>query len=161
MAIDADTAFTPDVLVLRARGHWPILSDAHTLRTWLVSNGHLTPETRALIDVRDVLTPVDTEAERVIMAAASADDGLPAVRAYLIGSAVQSSFARQLQVRAPGRTRIGVFSTEQAAFMWLHQRDQWATIGAAGADREAPLPPAARLGVPSWQADARAVSPPH
>jgi hypothetical protein len=88
----------------------------------LIASGHLTPATRALIDVRDVLTPLYTEAERVVIAAAMADGGLPLVRAYLIGSAVQFRFARQLQVLAPGQTRIEVFSNEQAAFMWLHQR---------------------------------------
>jgi hypothetical protein len=121
MVIDADTALAPQILVLRARGEWPIFNDSEELQTSLITSGHLTPATRSLIDVRDVMTPHYNEAEGVLLASAMAGGGLPLVRAYLIGSEVQSRLARQIQMLAPSNTRIQVFSNEQAAFMWLHQ----------------------------------------
>jgi hypothetical protein len=121
MVIDADTAHAPQILVLRARDEWPIFNDSQALQPSLIASGHLTPATRSLIDVRDVMTPRHTGEEGVALASAMAGGGLPLVRAYLIGSEVQFKLAQQLQTLAPSDTRIQVFSNEQAAFMWLHE----------------------------------------
>lgn len=118
MAIDVDTSLAPEILVVRAEGDWPTLEEQRTIRRQLMSDGYLTAASRTLVDIRQVRTPGYHE-EQLVIAAALDDGGLPLVHGYLVDSAAQFGFSRQLQILAPKKCRVEIFTDERDAFLWL------------------------------------------
>jgi hypothetical protein len=119
MAIAVDTAQAPELLVFRFGEEWPTIEHQSILREQLRADAHLTESTRALIDIRRVQIP-DYDAAGAMVEAAVRDGGLPLVCAYLVGSAAQFGFGRQLQSLSPASSRIEIFAHERDALMWLH-----------------------------------------
>ena len=123
MPIIIDVSEAPQCLRFTLIGPWPTIAEQRDLRVRLVNHQLLTSTTRALIDLRLVdSVPAYTDANAIV-AAAGKDGGLPRIRAYLVGSAVQFGFARQLKTAAAAATHIEIFSSEEEALVWLWNTD--------------------------------------
>ena len=120
MLIQTDLDEAPDFIRLTLDGVWPSIEEQRQLRRSLVAKGLLTAETCALIDLRMVATVPRYEEVQLIAEAALEEGGLPMYRAYVVGSALQYGVVRQLQSAAGASvTRIGVFSDQTEALVWL------------------------------------------
>lgn len=115
--IDVDTTRAPGILIFTIRDEWPPLDDLLEMRARLVTAGHLTAETRALVDVRHV-TPASCGKTTQGLHCGMPDD-LPLVRGYLVASVEQFGFAQQLQAVAPPGPRVEIFTDEGNALRWL------------------------------------------
>lgn len=121
MPVAVDTTSAPERLTFTVTNPWPSISQFSSLRQWLIDGGLLNESSRALIDIRAVTTPDYPEANAIVTAGIRAG-ALPLHRAYLVGSAVQFGFARQLQSLSPASMEIEIFTDEAAALKWLHLR---------------------------------------
>jgi hypothetical protein len=120
MPIAIDTSEAPTFLRLTVAGCWPRSEDHRSLRARLQAAGQLTPHTRAVIDLRSVEDSPDTQA----VIATARDGFLPFMRAYLVGSAIQYSIARQFKAIAGAPAQIGIFTDEREALLWLWNADR-------------------------------------
>ena len=124
MPIAIDTSDAPSFIRFTLSGAWPTHEQQRELRLQLIDAGQLTPHTRAMIDLRDVIElPAYTEPNS-ILAAAAKGGALPRLRAYLVGSAVQYGLARQFKFAAGPAAQIGIFTNEQEALEWLWNTDR-------------------------------------
>jgi hypothetical protein len=121
MSVQIDTTSAPHRLIYTVTDPWPTIAEFASLRQRLMVDGHLTESSRALIDVRGVTTPGYHEATSIVKAALKAG-AFPLRRGYLVGSAVQFGFARQLQALAPASMEIEIFTSESEALVWLNNR---------------------------------------
>lgn len=121
MAVVTHTAEAPGFIRVTVRGPWPSIKEMRQLWTGLIRTGHLTVETRALIDIRYVDSTPHYGEVREIVAAALEHSAWPLRRAYLVGSAVQFGLARQMQAMAPPPMQLQVFSVEREALQWLSE----------------------------------------
>jgi hypothetical protein len=119
MSVEVDTTSAPERLIFTVTDPWPTIDEFSALRRQLMDAGHLTAASRALIDIRAVRTPGYHEANAIVAAGVKAG-ALPWHRAYLVGSAVQFGFSRQLQALAPANMEIEIFTNEASALDWLH-----------------------------------------
>ena len=118
--MEVDIALAPEMLTFRLGDQWPSWEEQRALRIQLIADGYLTKATRAIIDIRGAATPVSGAAHTV--RAAPIDQALPFQRAYLVASKVQFGFCRQMQLLATPNMQIEIFTDEQKALDWLHQR---------------------------------------
>jgi hypothetical protein len=124
MPIAIDTSEAPSFIRFTLSGAWPTHEQQRELRLQLIGAGQLTAQTRAMIDLRDVVElPAYAEANS-ILAAAAKDGALPRLRAYLVGSAVQYGLARQFKSAAGPAAQIGIFTNEHEALEWLWNTDR-------------------------------------
>ena len=121
MSVEVDTTSAPEILIFTVTDPWPTIDEFSALRQQLIDAGHLTAASRALIDIRAVHTPGYPEANAIVAAGVKAG-AFPLHRAYLVGSAVQFGFSRQLQSLAPANMEIEIFTNEANALGWLHLR---------------------------------------
>ena len=119
MPIDIDTSEAPAFIRITLRGAWPTLEEQRDARLHLLASGKLTQDTRALIDFRALATTAAYSDVEQIIAAAMKDGGLPYIRAYVVGSAVQFGLVRQMKSLAPPQVEIEIFTDEQEAHVWL------------------------------------------
>ena len=119
MPIDLDTSEAPSFIRITLRGEWPTLEEQRAARLDAMSAGHLTDETRALIDFRGLATTASYSDVEKIITAAMKDGGWPLYRAYVVGSAVQFGLVRQMKALAPPHVEIEVFTDENEAQIWL------------------------------------------
>lgn len=119
MPISCDLVHAPRSIRLTVTGEWPGIEELQQLRQRLVAEGHLTPATRALFDIRMVATTPMVGDVAKIVAAAVKQGGLPFQRAYLIAAAVQYGVVRQMQALAPPAISIEIFTNEAEANTWL------------------------------------------
>jgi hypothetical protein len=124
MPIEVDTTDAPSFIRITLRGSWPTLEEQRDARERAIAAGLLTAETRALIDFRELSTTANyTEVEQIIAAAVRAG-GLPAYRAYVVGSAVQFGLVRQMKALAPpGLVDLEIFTNEEEALLWLWRNE--------------------------------------
>ncbi len=116
MAIIIDRSQAPALLRYTLTGSFPTLQEQSTVREGEIAAGSLTAETRGLIDVREVtsLPHVDQ-----IMTRSGQPATWPLRRAYLVKPGEQFGVARQMQILAPARMQIAVYTDEQEALAWL------------------------------------------
>jgi hypothetical protein len=103
-------------------GPWPSIDEQRQIRLWLMAQGTLTHETRALFDVRDmdIATAPYYEGAQQTIAAAMQQGGLPLRRAYVAREGAQFGFIRMLQALAETtRVQMGCFTDEDEAVRWL------------------------------------------
>lgn len=118
LPVDLDVSQAPGYIRLNLTGELPTVQDQGTLRRELMARGHLTADTRALLDLRGVTRMPKYSEIQQIVAAATADKGWPLRRAYLVMPGVQFGFVRQLQAIAPPEVTIDLFTTESEALEW-------------------------------------------
>lgn len=121
MPVFADTTLAPALISLRFKDAWPTIEQHRALRHQLIADGFLTESTRALLDLREAITPPHYAARRIIEAIV-ADRPIPAIRAYLVASEGQFGFASQLVTVSPSSWRSGIFTSEQEARRWLEAK---------------------------------------
>jgi hypothetical protein len=121
MPVFADTTLAPAQITLRFTDSWPAIEHHRALRQQLIADGLLVESTRALLDLREAITPPHYAARRIIEAII-ADGPIPAIRAYLVASAAQFGFASQLVTVSPSSWRSGIFTSEQQARSWLEAK---------------------------------------
>src|SRR5262245_63374788 len=98
MPIEVDTTDAPAFVRITLRGQWPSIEEQRDAREKAIAAGHLTPETRALIDFRELTSTANyTDVEKIVAAAMQAG-GLPHFRACVVGSAVEFGLVRQVVV---------------------------------------------------------------
>lgn len=116
MAIIIDRSQAPALLRYTLTGSFPTLQEQTTVREEEIAAGALTAETRGLIDVRQVtsLPHVDQ-----IMARSSQPGTWPLRRVYLVKPGEQFGVARQMQILAPAKMQIAIYTDEQEALAWL------------------------------------------
>ena len=119
MPIELDTSDAPSFIRITLRGQWPTLDEQREARLQAMQAGHLTADTRALIDFRERATTANYSDVEKIIAAALKDGGWPLYRAYVVGSAVQFGLVRQMKALAPPHVEIEVFTDENEAQIWL------------------------------------------
>jgi hypothetical protein len=119
MPIAIDTSEAPSFIRITVTGEWPTLEEQRDARQRAIDHGHLTADTRALIDFRGLSSTVPyTEVAKIIESAMKAG-GWPLFRAYVVGSAVQFGLVRHLKALAPPHVEIEVFTDEQEAQVWV------------------------------------------
>lgn len=122
--IDVDTANAPAFLRITLRGAWPTIEEQRAARERAIAAGHLTRQTRALFDFRELSSIANyTEVEKMIEAAMKAG-GVPLFRAYVVGSAVQFGLVRQMKALAPPSIELEVFTNEEDALLWLWRNER-------------------------------------
>ena len=125
MPIAVDTRSAPGLVRITFHGEWPAREDQLRVRQQLLADGHVTPATRVLIDLRPLgaITPRFEEVgPRITGDPSVAQPGvLPTYTAYLVGSAVQFGFVDQLKAYAPLHMKIEAFANEDEALTWLEQ----------------------------------------
>jgi hypothetical protein len=121
MPIDIDTSEAPSFIRITLRGEWPTLDAQRDARHKAIAAGHLTAETRALIDFRQLATTAKYSEVETIVSAAMKDGGWPLFRAYVVGSAVQFGLVRQMKALAPPTVALEIFTSEEEAHVWLWQ----------------------------------------
>ena len=124
MPIEIDTAGAPAFLRITLRGEWPTIEEQRAAREAAIAAGHLTADTRALIDFRDLTsTAAYSDVEKIVAAAVQAG-GWPLFRAYLVGSAVQFGLVRQMKALAPPSIELEIFTNEEEAHVWLWRNER-------------------------------------
>lgn len=118
MAIDIDLSAAPRAIRIRVSDVWPTTDEQATIQSQLLSDGHLLPETRVLVDIRDVKPPGYQQAIKVVETGV-AGRAWPRWCAFLVSSAVQYGFSRQLEALAPVGGTVEIFNDESAARAWL------------------------------------------
>lgn len=119
MPIDLDVTDAPAFVRITLRGEWPTLEEQRDVRRTLIADGHLTAETRALIDFRLLASTAGYSDVEEIIASAMKDGGWPLFRAYVVGSAVQFGLVRQMKALAPATVELEIFTSEEEAHVWL------------------------------------------
>ena len=119
--IVSDTSQAPAFLRWTFTGAWPSIAEFGVVRDQLIASQHLTPATRALLDIRNIESvPSYTEVARMIDAAMKTG-GLPLHRAYLVASAEQYGIVGQMRALAPPGIVVEMFFNEPDALAWLGQ----------------------------------------
>jgi hypothetical protein len=117
--IDVDASEAPGFVRWSIRGPWPAIAETSSVREALIANGQLTTETRALFDLRNVETVPSYHEVAAMIEGAMKAGGLPLVRAYLVGSALQFGIVRQMKALAPPHIKVETFFREAEAVAWL------------------------------------------
>jgi hypothetical protein len=124
LPIAIDTSEAPSFLRFTLMRAWPTIEQQREVRLRLIDAGQLTMKTRAVIDLRDVAEMPNHADANAILAAPAREGGLPRLRAYLVGSAVQYGMARQFRSMAGAAAQIGIFTNEHEALEWLWNADR-------------------------------------
>jgi hypothetical protein len=115
----------PRLVRITFHAEWPTREEQLRIRQQLLAEGHVTPATLVLIDLRPLgnISPRFEEVgPRITGDAAVTQPGvLPTRTAYLVGSAVQFGFVDQLKAYAPLHMKIEAFANEDEALAWLEQ----------------------------------------
>lgn len=119
MPIELDLSSAPMAVRVRLSDAWPTTEEQTAVQLRLLSEGHLLADTRVLVDIRDVKPPHYQETTRV-METTVAVRAWPRRCAFLVGSAVQYGFSRQLEALAPPGGTVDIFANEAEAQKWLH-----------------------------------------
>ena len=119
MPLHADTSDAPRFLRITVSGEWPSFDERAAFRRQLIADGHMQPDTRALIDLRGLTTlPAHGDVDAIV-AAARRDGGLTRLHAYVVTTVDQIVIARMLKQSAGPATVVEIFKDAQAAETWL------------------------------------------
>ena len=117
-AIGVDLSDSPNFIRFTLTGEWPTSEQQRQLRESLSASGELTADTRALIDLRELV--VLGQVDPVV----SAKDGLVTrVQAFLVATAEQHYFARRCRIASGPSRVLEIFLEERAAVEWLWNAD--------------------------------------
>ena len=117
--IEVDTSAAPGLLRYRFYGAFPSIEEQAQLRERLIAFGALTPETRAIMDTRELADIPDDDFLAKMVAAALERGGWPTRRAYLINPAVHQHMIEQFQDLAMTTVTTAAFVDEDEAMDWL------------------------------------------
>ena len=119
MPIEVDTSEAPALLRYRYTGPFHSIEDQSLVRERLIADGHLTGDTVALMDARDVETIPDDDMLARTVAAALQRGGWPRRRAYLIDPARHAHMIEQFKQLAMTTVTTAAFADEHEALAWL------------------------------------------
>lgn len=122
MPIYVDTSEAPRLIRYRYVGEFPSVEDQSRLREQLIALGHLTKDTRAIMDARELATVPDDDMLAKTVAAALQRGGWPTRRAYLIDPARHAHMISQFQDLAMRTVTTAAFVDETEALNWLLDR---------------------------------------
>ena len=119
MALTVDTSDAPRFLRITIAGEWPSFDERAAFRNGLIANGHLRPETRTLVDLRELTTlPAHGDVDSIV-SAARREGGLPRLHAYIVTTVDQVVLARMLKHSAGAGTVVEIFKDVQEAETWI------------------------------------------
>ena len=119
MPLHADTSDAPRFLRITVSGEWPSFDERAIFRRQLIADGHMQPDTRALIDLRGLTTlPAHGDVDAIV-AATRRDGGLVRLHAYVVATVDQVVLARLLKQSAGTGTVVEIFKDAQEAETWL------------------------------------------
>lgn len=117
MPIEVNTDEAPALLRIRCAGPVPSAQEQARVRAQLIADGHLTPDSVSLLDLRDIEGPFDAEAIlHVIREAVRV--GMPRRRACLINPGIHLPILQQFQAAVPWMS-TAAFLDEREALEWL------------------------------------------
>jgi hypothetical protein len=119
MPIEVDTSEAPALLRYRYFGPFPSLEEQALVRERLIGDGHLTANTIALMDVRELDTVADEDTLARTVAAALQRGGWPRRRAYLIDPDKHGHMIEQFKQLAMTTVTTQAFVDEREAMQWL------------------------------------------
>jgi hypothetical protein len=119
MPIEVDTSEAPALLRYRYFGSFPPLEEQALVRERLIADGHLTADTIALMDAREVDDIPDDDVLARTVAAALQRGGWPRRRAYVIDPARHSHMIEQFKQLAMTTVTTAAFTEEAQALEWL------------------------------------------
>jgi hypothetical protein len=119
MPIEVDTSEAPAFLRYRFTGPFPSPEEQSVVRERLIADGHLTAETTALMDARNVENVPDDDVLARTVAAALQRGGWPRRRAYLIDPVRHAHMIEQFQQLAMTTVATAAFVDERVALEWL------------------------------------------
>ena len=119
LPLDSDISDAPRFLRITVSGDWPSFDERATFRRSLITAGHLKPETRTLIDLRELTNlPAHGDVDSIV-AAARREGGLTRLHAYVVTSVDQIVLARMLKHSAGPGNIVEIFKDIQEAETWL------------------------------------------
>ncbi|HEX6163664.1 MAG TPA: hypothetical protein VFZ31_09880 [Vicinamibacterales bacterium] len=119
MPLSADTSDAPRFIRITVTGEWPSFDERQTFRRQLITDRHIQPDTRALIDLRGLTTlPAHGDVDAIV-AAARRDGGLTRLHAYVVATVDQIVLARMLKQSAGPGTIVEIFKDPQEAETWI------------------------------------------
>ena len=119
MPIEVDTSEAPALLRYRFTGPYPSVDEQSLLRERLIADGHLTADTVAIMDAREVENIPDDDMLARTVAAALQRGGWPRRRAYLIDPARHAHMIEQFKQLAMTSVTTAAFIDEPEALAWL------------------------------------------
>jgi predicted NBD/HSP70 family sugar kinase len=120
MPVTLDTDEAPALLSCTLHGAWPTVAEQRELRRQLHERGHLTRQSRVLVDIRTVESlPKFDDADAAMLAAGKHVSSLPARVAFLIRPGAVYGIGRMLQSLSPSGLQTELFEDEAAARDWL------------------------------------------
>ena len=120
MPIEVDTSEAPAFLRYRYTGPYPSVAEQSLLRERLIADGHLTADTVAIMDARQVENIPDDDMLARTVAAALQRGGWPRRRAYLIDPVRHSHMIEQFKQLAMTTVMTAAFTDEDEARLWLN-----------------------------------------
>jgi hypothetical protein len=119
LPLHADTSDAPRFLRVTVTGEWPSFDERAAFRRQLITDAHMQPDTRALIDLRGLTTlPAHGDVDAIV-AAARRDGGLTRLHAYVVTTVDQVVLARMLKQSAGPGNVVEIFKDAQEAETWL------------------------------------------
>lgn len=119
MPIEVDTSEAPAFLRYRYTGPYPSVEEQSLVRERLIADGHLTADTVALMDAREVENIPDEDVLARTVAAALQRGGWPRRRAYVIDPARHADMIEQFKQLAMTSVTTAAFADEHDALAWL------------------------------------------
>jgi hypothetical protein len=120
MPIEVDTSEAPAFLRYRYTGPYPSIEEQALVRDRLIADGHLTRDTVALMDARQLEEVPDDDVLLRTVAAALQRGGWPRRRAYLIDPARHAQMIEQFKQLAMTTVTTAAFTDEREALAWLN-----------------------------------------
>jgi hypothetical protein len=119
LPLSADTSDAPRFLRITVSGDWPSFDERAAFRRQLISDQHMQPHTRALIDLRGLTSlPAHGDVDAIV-AAARREGGIARLHAYVVTTVDQIVLARMLKQSAGPGTLVEIFKDAQEAETWL------------------------------------------
>jgi hypothetical protein len=119
MPIEVDTSEAPAFLRYRFTGPYPSVEEQALVRDRLIAGGHLTRDTVALMDARQLEAVPDDDVLARTVAAALQRGGWPRRRAYLIDPVRHAHMIEQFKQLAMTSVTTAAFTDEHDALAWL------------------------------------------
>jgi hypothetical protein len=119
LPLHADTSDAPRFVRITLTGAWPSFDERAAFRRRLVADGHMKADTRALIDLRGLMTlPAHGDVDAIV-ATAQREGGLPRLHAYIATTVDQIIVARMFKLSAGAGTIVEIFKDVHEAETWL------------------------------------------
>lgn len=117
--VKVDATRAPDIVRFLFEDPWPSAGEFGRLRSSLIVDGRLSPGTAVLFDLSRLSQMPSLPAAELERCSARPSPLLPRRRAYLAVSALQQTFAQELQSSGPHDLDSRIFVNEADAMRWL------------------------------------------